>query len=111
MASPPPLPVTNPQTGVPEIYVAQPKGKSEPVVIATSVTAILVQIIGAAAAFGLSLTDAQRTAILSCVEPIVLALFVLGPIIRQYVVPAWKAKALVDAAHIAGAAGLDKPTV
>lgn len=109
--SPPPLPLVNPTTGVTEVFVAQPKGRSEPVVIATSITAIIVQVAGAFAAFGLGLSDEQQKAIISCVEPTVIGLFFLGPIIRQYVVPVWKTKALVDAAHQAGQVGADKPSV
>lgn len=108
---PPPAPITNPQTGATEVFTAQPTGKSNPVIIATSITGVIVQVLGIAAAFGLSLSDAQTKVLIGAVEPIVVALFVLGPLIQTWTVPYWKAKALVDAAHQAGANGLDKPTV
>lgn len=108
---PPPTPIVNPATGATEVYVAQPKGRNNPVIIATSVTGILVQVLGVAAAFGLSLSDSQTKALLGAVEPIVVALFVLGPIVQTWTVPYWKTKALVDAAHAAGRVGADKPSV
>lgn len=108
---PPPLPITNPTTGSTEVFVAQPKGASEPVVVATTISALLVQVLGLAAAFGLDVSGPQRAAILSSIEPVVVGLFLLGPIIRSYVVPVWKTKALVDAAHAAGQVGADKPQV
>lgn len=109
--NPPPTPIANPQTGGTDVYVAQPKGRNNPVIIATSITAILVQVLGVAAAFGFPLSDSQTKTLLGAVEPVVIALFVLGPLIQQFTVPYWKAKSLVDAAHQAGAVGADKPQV
>lgn len=110
-STPPPTPIANPQTGGTDVYVAQPKGRNNPVIIATSITAAVTAVLGALAAFGLGVSDAQQHAIIACVSPVVVALVVIGPIIQQFTVPYWKAKSLVDAAHQAGAVGADKPQV
>lgn len=109
MASPTPLPSVNPTTGATDVYTAQPTGKGEPVLIAAAISAAVVQIVGLAVVFGADISDEQQKAILGAVEPTVIMLFVLGGIVRQYVTPVWKAKALIDAAHQAGTVGADKP--
>jgi hypothetical protein len=108
---PPPTPITNPQTGATEVYTAQPTGRSNPVIIATSITGVVTAVLGALAAFGLDISSGERDAILACIVPIVGALFVLGPIVQSFTVPYWKAKSLVDAAHQAGSVGAAKPQV
>ena len=77
----------------------------EPAIIISTVTALLTAFIGAAAAFGLNLTDTQQNAVLSVVAPTVALIFLLGPIIRTFVYSPDTVQKKVDEAASKGAAG------
>lgn len=77
----------------------------EPAIIVSTLTAFLTALIGGAAAFGLDLTDAQRTAVLSAVAPAVAVIFLIGPIIRTFVFSPDTTQKKVSEAAQKGAAG------
>lgn len=59
--------------------------KTEPATIITSVTALIVAVFGLVAAFGLDISPETQKAVLGVVSPTVALIFLLGPIIRNYV--------------------------
>ncbi len=59
--------------------------RSESAVIITTVTAFIVQLFGLVALFGLQLPEDIRTTIIAIVEPTVLLIFFIGPVIRATV--------------------------
>jgi hypothetical protein len=71
---------------------------TEPSRIISIVTALVTAVIGAAAAFGLNIDDAQRNAILAVVAPAVAVILALGEVIRSRVVsPASAGEAVAKA--------------
>ena len=74
---------------------------TEPSRIISLVTALVTAVLGAAAAFGLNLDDAQRNAVLAVVAPAVAVIIALGEVIRSRVVsPASAGQAVAAAKQI-----------
>ncbi len=59
--------------------------RSEPAVIITAFTAVVTEVFGLAIAFGIHVSDAQQTAIISTVTALSALIALLGPIIRGFV--------------------------
>jgi hypothetical protein len=77
----------------------------EPAVIVSTLTAFITALVGFGAAFGLDLTDAQRNAVIGVVAPAVAVIFLLGPIIRQFVFSPHTVQQKVTEAAAKGATG------
>lgn len=83
--------------------------KTEPARLVSAITAALTAIFSVVAAFGLPISDAQQTAILGAVAPIVAAIMLAGEIIRGQVTPVKKAQDKIDAAYQATPGQEPKP--
>ncbi len=83
--------------------------KHEPAYIITTITAFLVAAFGLAATFGFNVSEETQKALFAMVSSAVALIFVLGPIIRQYVTPVAKAEEKIDEAFHADPAVDEKP--
>lgn len=72
--------------------------KMEPSVVISTITAFLTAVVGALVAFGLDVSDEQQKAIIAVVAPTVGLIFLIGFLIRGFVTPSGKAKALITEA-------------
>ena len=70
----------------------------EPAVIVTSIVAALAEIVGLGVAFGLDISEEQRNAVIATATALAGTIALVGPVIRQFVVPNDKAAALVSRA-------------
>lgn len=74
----------------------------EPAIAVSTVTAFLTAILGMGAAFGLDLSEEQRTAVISVIAPTAAIIFLIGPVIRQTVFSPRTAQSLVNRAATSG---------
>lgn len=85
--------------------------KNEPAVLITTITAVLTEVFGLAFAFGVNVSDAQQTAIISTVTALAGLIALLGPVVRQFVVsPQSAADAVIQAKQDVGG-GFDVPKI
>ena len=83
----------------------------EPAVIISTVTAFLVAAIGALVAFGADITEEQKNAVITVVAPLVGVIFLIGPVIRQFVFSPKTTQNLVNKAEEAGIKDTPAPVV
>ena len=76
--------------------------KSEPALMVTSATAIVLAVVGLLVAFGVNVSDEQQDALLALVAALVPILPLVGLVIRQFVTPEYKAKQREAQAKIDG---------
>lgn len=81
----------------------------EPAVIVSTITAAIVAVLGLLAAFGLSISDSTRDAILGAVAPLVAVILLLGPVIRQMVYSPHTTQAIAEKAAATGDATIPGP--
>ena len=83
----------------------------EPATIITLLTGLATEIIGLLVAFGIDVSDAQRTSIIGTLTALCVLIVALGPIIRNYVYSPHSTEQLVNRAFMADPTVDDKPEV
>jgi len=83
----------------------------EPAVVVSTIVSFLTAAVGFGVAFGLDIDDTQRDAIISVVSPAVAMIFLMGPILRQFVWSPASVKEVRAASVMAGETNSVPPIV
>lgn len=85
--------------------------KREPARLITRGASLVTGVVGLSALWGLDISDAKQTAILTTMSTVIPVLVTVGEVIRPYVTPTVKAERKITEAYYATPGKVPKPTL